>query len=222
MQTEPTEQPFALPAAVTPPNSRSLRAYRHGLTGQIVLLTEADRVAYSDHCQGFFKSLAPQGPLENNISQALADDRWRLQRAASLESAIFAAEITEPDKLVTGDPEIDTTLAMGRAWLAKGAAIQLLTLYESRIQRRFEKNMAELRLLQERRKAALEEALEQADLLAQLAESKGEDPGPVIQSVFLRFDFSAMDGARLLLRYRNLREAKRRFGDPKKPIKRAA
>ena len=108
-------EPIPAPPALTPRDSRSLRAYRHGLTGQIILLTEADRIAYANHCQGFFKSLAPQGAIQNNLCQAIADDRWRLQRAASLESAIFAAEITEPDKLVTGDAEVDTTLAMGRA-----------------------------------------------------------------------------------------------------------
>ena len=216
------DQPAAEPPALTAPDSRALRAYRHGLTGQIVLLTEGDRVAYAAHCQGFFKSLAPEGPLQHNLCQALSDDRWRLQRAASLESAIFAAEITEPDQLTAADPEIDTSLAMGRAWLAKGGNLQLLTLYESRIQRRFEKNMAEFRLLQDRRKAALDQALEEADLLAQLAESKGEDPEPVIRGVFVRFDFSSTDAVRLLLRYRNLREARRRFADPKKPVKRAA
>ena len=217
-----TNQPAVEPPALTPPDSRSLRAYRHGLTGQIILLTEADRIAYADHCQGFFKSLAPQGAIQNNLCQAIADDRWRLQRAASLESAIFAAEITEPDKLVTGDPEIDTTLAMGRAWIAKGGRIELLTLYESRIQKRFEKNMAELRLLQDRQKAALDQALEEADLLAQLAESKGEDPDPVVRTIFARFDFSSNDGLRLLRRHRDLREAKKRFQEPKKPVKRAA
>lgn len=47
------------PPALTPRDSRSLRAYRHGLTGQIVLLTEADRMAYEKHCQGYRKSLDP-------------------------------------------------------------------------------------------------------------------------------------------------------------------
>lgn len=145
--------------------------------------------------------------MEVDLCQAIADDRWRLSRAASLESAIFAAQITQPDSVTSGNDEVDTTLAMGRAWIERGASLQLLTLYESRIQRRFEKNMAEFRALQERRKATLDQALEDADLLAKLAESKGEDPDPVIRTVFVRFDFSSTDAARLLLRYRNLREA---------------
>lgn len=204
--------------ALTPRDSRSLRAYRHGLTGQIVLLTEADRLAYEKHCDGYRKSLEPHGAVEMDLCQAIADDRWRLNRSASLESAIFAAQITQPDSVTSGNDEVDTTLAMGRAWIERGASLQLLTLYESRIQRRFEKNMAELRALQQRRKATLDQALEDADLLAKLAESKGEDPEPVIRTVFIRFDFSSTDAARLLLRYRNLREARKRFQEPKKKV----
>ena len=210
------EQQAPPPPALTPRSSRSLRAYRHGLTGQIVLLTEADRLAYEKHCQGYHRSLDPHGALETDLCQQISDDRWRLKRAASLEAAVFAARITQPDSLTSGNDEVDATLAMGQAWIERGASLQLLTLYESRIQRRFEKNMAEFRALQQSRKAALDQALEEADLLAQLAESKGEDPGPVIGAVFVRFDFSSTDAARLLLRYRNLREARKRFQDPKK------
>lgn len=38
----------------------------------------------------------------------------------------------------------------------------------------------------------------------------------MIRTVFVRFDFSSTDAARLLLRYRNLREARKRFQEPKK------
>jgi hypothetical protein len=223
MNLETHAQPAPESAPVTEPASRSLRAYRHGLTGgQIVLLTGADQIAYAEHCRGFFKSFAPVGPVEHNLCQGLCDDRWRLQRGASLESAIFAAEILGPDELKSGDAEIDATLALGRAWITRGGNLALLTLYESRIQRRFEKNLAILKSIQAERIAALEKACEDADLLAQLAESKDEDIGPVIAPLFRGFDFSDADHLRLLKRHRDLREAKRRFGHPKKPLKRAA
>lgn len=209
-------------ASLTQPGSRALRAYRHGLTGSIVLLTESDRAAYAAHCQGFVKSLAPSETVEMSLCLAIADDRWRLQHAATLESAVFAAEITGPDAVKSGDEDIDAAFAMGRAWIAKGGSLALLVLYENRIQRRVERNLAELRTIQDRRKAALDAALEEADLLAQLAESKGEDIEPLLWPILGRFDFSTTDCLRVLLRYRNLREARRRFGDPKKPTKRAA
>jgi hypothetical protein len=135
-QTE-TEKPWAQ----KPRDRRALSAYRHGLTGQIILLTEADRIAYEKHCQGYHQSLAPRGPVEIDLVQAVANDRWRLTHAASLESSIFADGITQPDEVTSGNAEVDTVLAQGRVWISKGGNLQLLGLYESRIQRRFEKNM---------------------------------------------------------------------------------
>jgi hypothetical protein len=54
----------------------------------------------------------------------------------------------------------------------------LLSLYQQRIQRSIERNMAELRTLRAERQAALDRALEDAVLRAQLARSKGETYNP--------------------------------------------
>lgn len=205
------------PFVPKPRDPRALSAYRHGLTGQIHILTAADQAAYGKHCQGYHKSLAPIGPVETDLVQSAAEDRWRLKRAAALEAAIFAYGLSQPDEITSGNSEVDTALAQGRIWLAKGGNLQLLGLYESRMQRRFEKNMAELRTLQAERKVAIEQALEEAELLGQLAESKGEDPTAYHTSLLARFDFSTNDVARLLHRMRSLRQARKQFPEPQKP-----
>jgi hypothetical protein len=210
------------PWAQKPRDRRALSAYRHGLTGQIILLTEADRIAYEKHCQGYHKSLAPRGHVETDLVQAAANDRWRLSHAASLEAGIFCEGITQPDEVASGNAEVDTALAQARVWISKGGNLQLLGLYESRIQRRFEKNMAEIRTLQAARKAELDQILEEVDLLCQLAESRGEEVEPSQFVSLAKFDFSDPDIGRLLNRRRDLREAKKRFQDPRKPSKIAA
>jgi hypothetical protein len=215
-----TESPA--PWAQKPRDRRALSAYRHGLTGQIILLTDGDRVAYEKHCQGYHQSFAPRGPVEIDLVQAVANDRWRLSHAACLESSIFAEGITQPDEVTSGNAEVDTALAQGRVWISKGGNLQLLGLYESRIQRRFEKNMAEIRILQVDRKTSLEQLLEEADLLCQLAESKGEEADPSQFVVLTRFDFSGPDVIRLVTRRRALCEARKKFQDPRKPSKIAA
>jgi hypothetical protein len=220
IETQETEK--EKPWAQKPRDPRALSAYRHGLTGQIVLLTEADRIAYEKHCQGYHQSLAPRGPVETDLVQAVANDRWRLSHAVCLEAGIFAEGIAQPDNVTSGNAEVDTALAQARVWISKGGNLQLLGLYESRIQRRFERNMAEIRTLQAARKADLERALEEADLLCQLAESRGEDAEPSHFVSFSRFDFSTNDIARLVNRRRDLREARKRFQEPKKPVKLAA
>ncbi len=70
------------------------------------------------------ESLTPQSPLETNLVQAIADDRWRLNRAAALESAIFADGQTQhAEEPASDNPEVDAALAQGRTWLAESRNI---------------------------------------------------------------------------------------------------
>jgi hypothetical protein len=158
-----------------------LNAYKHGLTGQIHLLTPEEQAAFDAHCKGICESLAPVGALEIDLAQAIAENRWRLKRARAIETGIFAAGqqgllgFNSVD--VAEDPAqllIDDTLIQARTWLDKNDNFLLLALYEQRISRTIERNMVELRTLRAERKAAREQALEEAVLLSQLAESKGE------------------------------------------------
>src|SRR5580658_744433 len=159
-----------------------LNAYKHGLTGQIHLFTPEEHEAFAKHCQPIVEALAPVGVLEQGLAQAIAEDKWRLNRAFALESGIFAlgqlADQSEPslqnDQGEIDQPEMDHALSQARTWLDDGKHIQLLSLYQQRIQRSIERHMAELRTLRAERKAAREQALEQAILLSQLAKSKGE------------------------------------------------
>ncbi len=201
---------------------RALNAYRHGLTGQIHILTGPDFEAYKKHCNGIHESLAPQGALESDLAQSIAEDRWRLQRAAGLESSIFALGLSTPgDVQVNGsNPEIDVAFAQARTWLSEGKNLQLLSLYESRINRHVEKNMEQLRRLQAERAAALQKAVEEAELLTQLAESEGKVYD--IEREFMpeldqpKFVFSASEIARRVTRSRRLAQAKKQFTPHKK------
>jgi hypothetical protein len=212
--------------APKPRDPRALNAYRHGLTGQVQIFTPADQVAYDKHCRGIHESLAPAAGMEIDLVQSICDDRWRLKRAAGMENALFAIGLGEPDTVTAGHEEIDAAFAHARVWLEEGKNLQLLTLYESRIQRRVEKNLAMLRQLQQDRQAALQKAVEEATLLAQLAASKGESYD--IERDFPRealppqFDFSLHQIARLAAHNHRLAEAKKQFQASPKPLRHAA
>jgi hypothetical protein len=160
--------------ASKPRDPSALNAYRHGLTGQVHILTPADEVAYQKHCRGIHESLAPAGAMETDLAQSIADDRWRLKRAAGIESSIFALGIGQPDQSLADNSEVDVALAQARVWLSDGKNLQLLSLYEHRIQRRVEKNINMLRDLQQQRKATLKQAVEEVASFIELAASKGE------------------------------------------------
>src|SRR5580658_4651624 len=176
---EPTGH--AAPSSEAGTRRTRLNAYKHGLTGQIHLLTAAEQTAFDAHCKSICEALAPVGALEIDLAQAIAEGRWRLKRARAIETGIFAlgqlGQLDTPVTAVTEDPAellIEDTLLQARTWLARNNNFLLLALYEQRINRTIERNMAELRTLRAERKAAREQALEEAVLLAQLAKSKGE------------------------------------------------
>jgi hypothetical protein len=196
-----------------PRDRRALNAYRHGLTGQVHVLTPADQVAYEKHCQGTHESFAPVGHFEADLVQSIADDRWRLKRAAAIEDSIFALDIGSSQPSAVNHPEFDVALTQARTWLSEGKSAELLTLYENRIQRRVERNVAMLRQLQADRKQSFEHSIAEAELLAELAEKAGETYDPATefprQLLHPQFDFSSPQVARLVIHYRRLKESKK-------------
>ena len=209
-----------------PRDPRALNAYRHGLTGQVLILTPEDEVAYKAHCQNIHDSLAPVGGMEIDLVQEIADDRWRLKHAAALDNNINSLGLTEPDTITAHHPQIDTAFAKARIWLSDPKNRTLLSLYEQRIKRKELQTMALLRQLQQERRAALQQAVEEAALLAQLAASKGESFDIARDLPHLthypQFDFSSSEIARLVLHAQRLAEARKLFPKPQKPLRMAA
>jgi hypothetical protein len=194
----------------------SLNAFRHGLTGQIVIHTPEDQAAFQKHCEAIREALAPVGALELDLAQAIAEDKWRLNRARALENAVFTLGL-QKNSYDDGDPnpEVEAALALGRTWVQQAKNLQLLTTYEQRIRRSVEKNMAELKALQAERKDAIERAEHQARLLVQLAEAEeaeGRNYDPSIdfppESSPLGFVFSRSKIKRQLEREDRLNEAR--------------
>jgi hypothetical protein len=214
------------PTTPKPRDRRAFNAYRHGLTGHVLVIEPADEVAYKQHCQGIHQALAPAGSLETDLVQSIADDRWRLKRAAAMESNILAGGLNKADDILSDNAEVDTALHTARLWFSAGKELERLTLYESRIQRRVEKNIALIHQLQQNRRAALQQAAEEVRLLAQLARSKGEsyDAARDYPCEFLppQFDFSTAQLARLALHQERLAEARNLPQTPPRPVRRAA
>ncbi len=211
-----------------PRDRRALNAYRHGLTGQVLINTPEDQAAYLKHCQGLQESLAPEGAFEAGLVQSVADDRWRLARAGAMENSILAAGLGDgrPPKYTDDHEQIDVAFAQAVVWLKEGKSLGLLALYEGRIQRRIEKNLAILRQWQEDRNAALQQAVEEAELLAQFAASKGETfdierdfPREAIPPQFV---FSTAKIARMVAHRRRLAAAKKQSQAPSKLLSKAA
>ena len=212
-QTHEANRPNHSTGPKTPEGKRRCRlnAFRHGLTGQLCVFTPDEQQAFEKHCKTVLDALAPVGDFERDIAQSIADDRWRLKRARAIEAGTFALGMQQHSIDDTGHTDVDDAFAQARTWLQESHNLHLLTVYEQRIQRACDKNMAQLKALQTERKAAAAEAMKQAKLLYQLAQAEGKPYRP--EAFFTTAPeanesvFSSADVARELYRSKRLDDA---------------
>ncbi len=121
---------------------------------------------------------------------------------------------------------MQTAFAQAVAWAADSKNLNLLSLYEGRMQRRVEKNVKLLQESQAQRKAALKQAVEEAALLAQAARMQGETydverefPPSALPP---QFDISLAEMARLAAHQTRLAGARKLVPAPKKGFRMAA
>src|ERR1017187_9298439 len=81
-----------------PRDPRAFNAFRHGLTGQVLIMTPADQAAYQNYCKTINHSWAPEGGMEASLAQCIADDLWRLCRGTTIDNSSFTIGLNEPDK----------------------------------------------------------------------------------------------------------------------------
>jgi hypothetical protein len=176
---------------------------RHGLTGQINILPTEDREAHDAFCNELSDSLKPETPMERQLAQCVAEDSWRLNRARAIENNMFALGHEGERR------EIHIALADARTFQAQANQFQLLTIYEQRINRNLQRNLKQLHELQAERKARREQALEEAQLLAQLNLSQGLPYDPAADLAANGFVFSNAEINLAIDRSYRLMEARR-------------
>jgi hypothetical protein len=152
----------------------SLNARRHNLTGQVTAMTDEDRAAHDEFSAALIKNLAPQGAMELQLAQRIATDSWRLNRTSAIEDNLFAIGFSEhANDFTTEHPEVHAALIAARVFTVESRYLELLTLYEQRMNRSLQKNLALLKSLQAERKEQREREFEEAGKLLQLSEFKG-------------------------------------------------
>ena len=156
-----------------------MNALRHGLTGQVTTMTDEDRAAHDQFSQALIKSLAPEGAMETQLAQRVATDSWRLNRASAIEENLFTLGLHENGGEICPDhQQVDAALTTARVFTEESHQLQILTLYEQRLNRGLQKNLALLQSLQATRKAQREIEMREAIRLLQISEMKGLEYQP--------------------------------------------
>src|SRR5260370_26945489 len=151
----------------------SLNAYRHGLTGQTIILTAEDLVAYQEVTRTFFDDYKPVGTLEKTLVQFLADTSWRLNRVLAFENNLIALGFDEhSNSISTEHPEAHASLVIIEAMRDETRALAVLGLHTARLSRHFKETLKQLNDPQEKRRATEATHLREAPALSQIAQKQ--------------------------------------------------
>jgi len=126
-----------------------------------------------------WRGLAPDGATEIQLAQRIATDSWRLNRASAIEDNLFTlGQLQNAGQACPDVPQLDAALISARVFTLESKQLQLLTLYEQRINRNLQKNLAILQSLQAARKIEHDAAMKEAAALLKLSEIKGLEYQP--------------------------------------------
>jgi len=162
------------PATVAGKNRSRMNARRHGITGQVATMTEEDRAAHDGFSKALMQDLAPDGAMEIQLAQRIATDSWRLNRLSAIEDNLFAlGQLQHGGEACPDVAQLDAALTTAHVFTLQSRNLQLLSLYEQRLNRAIQKNLALLQSLQLTRNARRETAMKEAAALLKLSEMKG-------------------------------------------------
>ena len=119
----------------------SLNATRHGLTAKLPVLRTEDPQPYQDFCRNLIADLKPQGALEQQLAQNMADIQWRLLRCRSIEQSVLTSE-HQPSRQIE--------------------SLARFSIYEQRLTRNFLATLKQFRELQAERNQRNQPAVKEA------------------------------------------------------------
>jgi hypothetical protein len=129
-----------------------LQGRRNPVTGQAVLMTETDGETHRRFTAEYVAALKPDGMVEIQLAQRLAQDTWRINRLHAIEENIFAAGHSEPfANIESAHPEIHAAMVQALTFRNDPKLFAHLALYEQRLTKNFHANMNLLLRFQSKR-----------------------------------------------------------------------
>ena len=145
------------PKTITLEDQRSvLQGRRSPVTGQAVPMTETDADSHRRFIAEYVAALKPDGMIEIQLAQRLAQDCWRINRIQAVEENIFALGHSEPyAKIKTAHPEIHAAMVQALTFRNDPKLLSYIALYEARLTKNFQINLSILQKLQSLRQPVL-------------------------------------------------------------------
>ena len=162
------------PTSIAGKQKSRQNARRHGVTAQTTVMTDEDRLNHDDFCNDMIADLAPIGAMETFLASSVAEEAWRLNYSrAQCNNIVSIGHFDGTGDLYSTDhPEIHTAITAATTVRDNSKTLELISLYEQRIHRAFQKHFEQLKKLQAVRQAKRAEDLDNARLLSQLSKLK--------------------------------------------------
>src|ERR1700730_4925053 len=126
-------------------NKSKLNAWRHGLTGQAVVMPAEELQAYLAFRKALEARLQPADALESQIAGRMIDIQWRLNRCFSLENAVYAlGHVETPGEIRCSDSHMHGLMTAARVLRDQESTMRTLGMHEQRLSRMYERARAEL------------------------------------------------------------------------------
>lgn len=139
---------------------------RHGLASPLAVLPFENQDEYNNLYASFCEEHSPVGPTEQALVKQIADSQWKLRRLEKLEGHVFTSMVAaSQEAAVQNEPNPDPYAAIAAALLGPGKhqqALNSLARYQSTLNREFLSALKQLRVIQNLRRGAEEEALKRA------------------------------------------------------------
>lgn len=137
----------------------SLNALRHGLTAakdKAFVCQNEDQAAWDSIYEDFVARFAPIGPVEHDLIAELTQARWRLRRSSTIETGVLDHEMDRQSaSLETRYEQVDECSRISLAFehiARNNRTIDVLSRYEARARRGFERTLTQLTQLQNMRR----------------------------------------------------------------------
>ena len=125
----------------------SLNAISHGITAQAIVIPVEDPLEWDDHWQSIVDAYDPQTALEQALALRVAELLWRLRRVSRSE----ADAITDYHRYLASKEPAEWRKPQPPPRLPRHDEIEVITRYESHLNRQLRHAMHELEALQVRR-----------------------------------------------------------------------
>ena len=129
-----------------------MNAMKHNLTGQSMILLEAETEAYNRMGAAMLIDLKPKSEPERQIAQKIIDTNFRLNRLPAIENNLFSFGLAANETDTAHDDRLEVMVAQTRAWMERAGTIDTLGRYEARLSRQLLKYQQEFERLQTVRK----------------------------------------------------------------------